>query len=257
MKPINEIESTEVERPEARSRMNRQPSFSFFYGILFLLSVFLVFFNSELFSIVDVRVEGEQDLSQEDVLFLTKLNKGRSIFQVNQKEVRENLLRSPQIASARVKIQLPNRVLIEITERRPACLLLYQDNLLVVGEDSIVIGVKDENEPIELPVVTGIQLSRVQCGERITSPKFKTAMEILMFADDGLREILSEIDLTNYRLLLDLPNWRRSLRVELGDGENIEEKIALNLRSILSNTSPDSLSQIDLRVPSAPTTSRN
>ncbi|HEX3044075.1 MAG TPA: FtsQ-type POTRA domain-containing protein, partial [Bacillota bacterium] len=242
---MNEFESAEVERLDARSRTNRQPNFSLFYGILFLLSVLLVFFNSELFSIKEVSVEGNQDLSQEDVLFLTKLNKGKMIFQVNTKKVSQNLLRNPQIASAKVMIHLPNRVFIEITERRASCLLLYQENLLVVGEDGIVIRVKDENEPIKLPVVTGIQLSRVQCGERITSPEFKTVMEIIMFAGDGLREFLSEIDLTNYRLLLDLPNWRRSLRVELGDGENIEEKIALNLRSILSNTSPDSLSQID------------
>lgn len=202
-------------------------------------------------------MKGNQDLSREDILFLTKLNKGKSIFQVNAKKVRQDLLRNPQIASATVGIQLPNRVLIEITERHPACLLLYQDNLLVVGEDGIVIRVKEENEPIQLPVITGIQLNSIQCGAGITCPEFKTAMEILQFAGDDLRRTLSEIDLANYRLYIDLPNSHRTLRVELGDGEQIEEKIALNLRSILSSASPDSLSQIDLRVPSAPTTSSN
>jgi cell division septal protein FtsQ len=258
MRPMNDndIESAEGVRPSARSHAGRHPNFTLFYGILFLLTVLLVFFNSELFSIKEVLVEGNQDLSQEDVLLITKLNKGKSIFQANPGKVRENLLRNPLIAVAKITIQLPNRVLIEIAERRPLCLLSYRDNLLVVGEDAMVIRVKDENEPIKLPVVTGIQLNRIQCGDRITSSQLKTAVEILQYADDGLREFLSEIDLANYRLYLDLPNWRHTLQVELGDGEQIEEKIALNLRSILSNTTPDSLSKIDLRVPSAPTTSR-
>ncbi|MCL6588508.1 MAG: FtsQ-type POTRA domain-containing protein [Firmicutes bacterium] len=249
MKPMNETDN--IEKAKARSK------FSVFYGILFFLTLLLIFFNSGIFSIEDVLVEGNQDLSPEDVLFITKLNKGKSIFQVNPKKVRENLLQNPQIALAKVTIQFPNRILIEIAERRPICLLSYRDNLLIVGEDATVIGVKDENEPIKLPVVTGIRLGRIQCGGRITNPQFNTAMEILRCSDDNLRRVMSEIDLANYRLYIDLPNWRHTLQVELGNGEQLEEKIALNLRSILSNITPDSLSKIDLRVPSAPTTSRN
>ena len=227
-------------------------NFGALYGFLLLLLVGLIFLNSELFAIKTVSVIGNQELSTEDIIRIAKLNLYRNIFQVDARKIEETMLQNPKVASAKVSCNLPNKVVIKIRERRALCLLLFADNMLLIGEDAVVIGVKGENEPIKLPVVTGIELKKIEFGGVIANPKFKYALEILSYADENLFQALSEIDLRNFQLYLDLPASHHTLEVEFGDENQIEKKM-YNLRAILSNTTPAELSKIDLRSPDFPT----
>jgi cell division protein FtsQ len=233
------------------------PNFEGLFFILFICLIGLIFLNSEFFEVKTVLIQGNQTLSTEDILCNTNLNLSQNIFQINYHQLQKTILRNPKILSAQVYYQLPNQVMIRVQERHQLCLLLYLGNLLIIGEDAVVMGIKAENEPIKLPVVTGIGLNRLQIGGTIKDPQFKIALEILRLADENLRVILGEIDIRNYLLYIDLPNAHHTLKVELGNADQLDEKISKNLRSILSHTVPDELSKIDLRVVSFPTAIKN
>jgi hypothetical protein len=127
------------------------------------------------------------------------------------------------------------------------------NNLLIIGGDGVVMGVQEEAEAVELPIVIGAKLKDVKYGEKIIAPDFQKALEVLRYSDDYLRQVICEIDLNNLKLQLDLPKYSRRVEVELGAAEELEKKIA-NLRAIL--LSPDfdgKLERIDLRVTDLPT----
>ena len=234
---------------------NRQstPNFASLFLVLFILLIVLVFFNSQIFEVKSIIVQGNQTLSNEDILRNTNLNLYQNIFQVDCNQLQRIILNNSRIAAVQVNYQLPDKIVIKIQERVPVCLLLFSDNLLLIGEDAVVMSIKDENEPIKLPVVTGIVINKIKIGEKVKDPQFKVAMEILRYADENLKVILGEIDVKNYLLYIDVPNAQHTLKVELGDSSQLNEKITKNLRSILSHTAPDELLKIDLRVTSFPT----
>jgi len=249
MKPENEL---------THKRANHQkPNFERLYGVLFIFLMGLIILNSSIFNVKAVYIRGNQTLSTADILRNTNLNLSRNIFQIDCNQLRQIIMHNPKIAAAKVFYQFPDKIVIRIRERRPLCLLLFADNLLIIGEDAVVIDLKDENEPIKLPVITGIDLNKIEIGEAIKDQHFNAALAILRLADENLRIILSEIDIKNYVMYIDLPNSHHTLKVELGNAAQLEEKISKDLRSILSRTAPDELSTIDLRIPSFPTVIKN
>jgi cell division protein FtsQ len=208
--------------------------------------------NSDIFTVKEVSVQGNQTIPTEDILLTARLSHYKNIFQVDVVKIQQDILKNPKISAVEVTRIFPYKISIIIKERQPLCLLLYLDNLLVIGDDSVVMAIKDESDPINLPIVTGVKYRKMKVGEKVQNSQFIVALEILKYADANLRQIISEINLTNFQLYLDLPNSHNTLKVELGTDSEIEKKI-YNLRAILSQTSPDELAKVDLRAPDLPT----
>lgn len=232
---------------------NNLPRFDIIFGAVLVILTSLILLNSRFFVVNKVEIQGNQAVPQEDIILKARLNSDRNIFQIDSAQIRNSILHDLRIASVKIKRQLPGKLIIIVRERTPICLLSYLNNLLIIGDDGLVMGIHDETEPVELPVVTGVRLGNVKYGEKVESAEFQAALEILRYADDYLHQIISEIDLERFRLYLDLSDYRHSVKVELGAAERLEEKIT-NLRAILLSPELNGvLEQIDLRVPDLPT----
>jgi cell division protein FtsQ len=242
----------ENDNSSMRESQKKNSRFESLFFILFLVLIGLIFMNSGIFAVKEFVVRGNQGITTEDILLTSRLDLYKNIFQINPVSIQHELLRNPKIASAKIVRNFPDKIIITVRERQPLCLLLYLGNLLVIGEDAVVMEIKDENAPINLPIVSGVKDKRIKVGEKVPAPEFSTALEILKNADENLRENISEINLANYQLYLDLPNSSRTLKVELGTGSQIEKKMD-NLRAVLSQTALENIAKVDLRVPDLPT----
>lgn len=242
----------QIKPKNAYQASQKSPSFERLFLILFIFLMVLIFINSGLFTVRDFVVQGNQSISTEDILLGTDLSH-ENIFQVNPQEVKRKILQNPKIASVELKKIFPNKLLISIRERLPLCMVLYRENSVIIGNDRVVMDIRDKNAPINLPIITGIVLKRVTIGQPIRSPEFSLVMGIFKNVDETLHQNISEINVTNYQIYLDLPNCHHTIKVDLGNPSQIEKKM-YNLRAILSQTSPEKLAKIDLRVPDAPTT---
>jgi cell division protein FtsQ len=230
---------------------SKSPSFERLFLILFVFLLILIFVNSGLFTVRDFVVQGNQNISTEDILLSADLNH-ENIFQVNLQEIKEKILKNPKIASVEVQKIFPNKLLITINERRPLCMILYRENFVVVGNDLVVMEIRDKNTLISLPIITGIIPKKLVIGKPIHSSEYASVLDIFKNVDETLRQYISEINVTNYQIYLDLPNCHHTIKVDLGNPSQMEKKM-YNLRAILSQTSPEKLAKIDLRVPGAPT----
>lgn len=229
------------------------PQFEFIFGVLLVFLICLILLNSKLFAVKSVEIKGNQNVPSEDIILNAGLNADCNIFRIDSKELRTLILQDLRIASVKINRHLPGKVVISIQERFPVCLLSYLNNLIIIGDDGFVMGIQEEAEAIELPIVTGGRFKAVKYGEKIMDSDFRAVLDILKYSDDYLQQVISEIDIDKFRLYLSLPGYHHSVKVELGNEERLEEKIT-NLRSILlSNELIGKLEQIDLRVADLPT----
>lgn len=87
---------------------------------LCLLAVLALFFTSDAFYVHSIAVGGLKTMSSDEIFTLTNVT-GIQIFWVDPEQVRQDILRSPTVADADVRIGWPpNMVQIVITEREPA-----------------------------------------------------------------------------------------------------------------------------------------
>ena len=107
------------------------------------------------FDIAAVSISGRERLSEKDVLAAAGVGPGQTLPFLAVSEVRDRLLATPIVKSARVMKLYPNRLVIEIEERRPAGLWQRDGNVSVVSEDGVpLIDLRDKSF-LGLPFVVG------------------------------------------------------------------------------------------------------
>ncbi len=107
------------------------------------------------FSIKAVTVSGTHELKEQDILSLSGLGPRNSLLFLDAAKVRANLKILPLVKEASVTKLYPDRLLIEIEERRPFALWQVDGELRMVAEDGVVLGLIRDRRFIHLPFVTG------------------------------------------------------------------------------------------------------
>jgi cell division protein FtsQ len=91
------------------------------------------------FRLAEVTVEGRQRTTRADVLAALNVEQGQSIFDVDIARAQENLLRLDWIAGVTVTRILPDRVHVELVERRPYAVWQRGGQLAVIDEEGRAI----------------------------------------------------------------------------------------------------------------------
>jgi len=115
--------------------------------------------TADAFAIREILIEGNHQLGDIDVRRAARLQIGSNVFEVSSKETRNYLLQHPWIEEASVVRKLPGRVRIEIVERKPVALVAL-DQLYLVSEEGAVFKRLGVDDPVDLPVITGIASER-------------------------------------------------------------------------------------------------
>jgi len=115
--------------------------------------------SADAFAIGEIIIEGNHQLEDIDVRRAARLRIGSNIFEVSSEGTRNHLLQHPWIEEATVVRKLPGRVRIEIVERRPVALVAL-DQLYLVSDEGAVFKRLGVDDPVDLPVITGIASER-------------------------------------------------------------------------------------------------
>ncbi len=115
--------------------------------------------SAEAFGIREIIIEGNTQLKDIDVRRAARLQIGSNIFEVSAENARNHLLQHPWVEDATVVRRLPGRVRIQVIERKPVALVALEQLYLVSDEGALFkrLGVDD---PVNLPVITGIASER-------------------------------------------------------------------------------------------------
>lgn len=111
--------------------------------------------TADAFAIREISIEGNRQLDDIDVRRAAHLQIGSNIFEISSQDARNHLLQHPWIEDAKVARRLPGRVRIEVVERNPVALVAL-DQLYLVSDDGAVFKRLGVDDPVDLPVITGI-----------------------------------------------------------------------------------------------------
>ena len=115
--------------------------------------------RSPAFALRSVTIEGEERLSEAEIIRIAGLTVGHNVFEVPPEDALARLVGHPWISQAEVRRRLPGTFELVVRERKPAALLVL-DHVYLIGQDATVFKQVASDDPIDLPVVTGIDQAR-------------------------------------------------------------------------------------------------
>lgn len=205
--------------------------------LLALVGALVYFFLSEEFYIYGAEVVGNELVSAEEIYWKSGLE-GFSIFFVDPAQVEANLLRLPEIARAKVSCTLPNRVRIEVVERRPCFIWETPQARYFVDEGGVIMPARREE-----PGLT-VVLSLLSPGERLPRNLVETVRRLQKALPEAKIFQYSQSDGFSFLYEEHGKNWT----VYLGDDEDLAIKVAA-LKALTQRLASEEIrtESIDLR----------
>jgi len=137
--------------------------------------------SSPHFAIKEIVVRAGQRVSERDIRRLADLNEGDNIIDFRLREVVENIEIHPWVKSASVMRELPDRLVIEVVERKPVAAIALGSLYYVDGEGEIFKKILP-GEDMDLPVLTGITLREVVESKESVVPLIELGISVVSVA---------------------------------------------------------------------------
>ena len=177
--------------------------------------------SADAFAIADIIIEGNHQVEDIDVRRAAGLQIGSNIFEVSNEDARNHLLQHPWVEEATVVRRLPGRIRIEVVEREPVALVAL-DQLYLVSEEGAVFKRLGVDDPVDLPVITGIASERFYDDFDYRTAILLRSMAVLQdYEGAGLskREPVSEIHFEGVNGI-ELFVGADGMNVRLGNGQH-------------------------------------
>ncbi len=214
-------------RRKARQRKarRRRLKMCFVLFIIAALITLVIMCFTVFFPIKRISVSGSKIYSKAEIIKASGLTTKDNLFVVSEEKIEENIRKKlPYVDSIELKRNIPDAVVLTITEAKEQCCFCVDDKYFVVSESGYVLKSQAERPENAFEIVT----SGVSCkvGERV---KYKNSKEEQLVSTITNLFIVNkinvdEIDVTS--LLSLSANVENRFYVNFGSDEYLEEKIA-------------------------------
>ncbi len=181
--------------------------------------IFYALFYSSYFLVTQVDIVGAQRISKEEIIKRSGIKPGVSMFSFFESRVGNELLKNPWLREVNISRELPGKVIIEIKEREPFCLLSGDDGIVYYMDNGgKILGEATPESGMDFPTITGVGSDTLEAG------LLEEAMVILRLSRKSAQlswNVVSEVNLSTFYGVTLFTSDRR--RIEFGRGE-IEDK---------------------------------
>ena len=205
-----------VRADKARVMRNRRIAAMVFQGVLAVSLVVglwlggkellrrFVWENPDYF-LTEIRISTDGALQRDQILQAGNVRTGVNIFTVSTESIRAGIDKLPQVERAEIQKVLPNRVDINITERRPIAWVTESadenptasDRAWLVDARGVMMKTKRMMEEYySLPHISGVAVANCVPGQKINTVEFQAAIQLVRLDSDNLRWQARNIDLT-------------------------------------------------------------
>ncbi|SDU28717.1 Cell division septal protein FtsQ [Verrucomicrobium sp. GAS474] len=149
------------------------------YAAGFLLNQ--AFYENPRYALKTIVVDVKGGLQRKQVIAASRLFTGRNVMTVDLAEVERNVEKLPYVASAQVRRELPDKIIITVSERMPIARIADELKLpLYVDRDGVTIKPM-ANEPLRtnLPEIVGTRFTGVEPGQHLDQPEVLAAVQLL------------------------------------------------------------------------------
>ncbi len=187
------------------SRRRRRGRFSFLLKFLcFLVIIGAVFGALTLFFNMDhIIITGNERYSQEEILRSSGLSVGDNLYLMNKFSVKEKIFADlPYVEEVSINRKLPDTLLIDVRECRPAAAIVTQDGVWLISPKGKILE-RTEEAPHDCARVVGLELNGPAVGAQAAfaeESEFRSSvlLQLLELAQQrGMDTGLDNIDLTD------------------------------------------------------------
>ena len=163
------------------------------------------------YNIAELEVETDGVLKAEDILEASDLHRGENIFRVDLAKAQARVASIPQVEKVLVSRQLPNRVAIQVNERKPVAwiapansfapreVVVASKSAWLVDSNGILMHPKKRNPPdLFLPIIRNYNEGNLTEGQEANSEEVKASLDLLRAQQESTntaRFQIEEIDL--------------------------------------------------------------
>lgn len=156
------VRETRVQRKKRKLALYRRIAAT----ILVLGLIICWSLRTKLLEIEEVKVEGNVNLSVEEIIEASKIQKGANLI-ITKSSKTEDLLKDLSfVESVDVKKKLPGTVIIDIKEREPYVQFHYNYSFAVVDTQGVLLEYATDIKK-DIPLITGFQWQQIKSGETI------------------------------------------------------------------------------------------
>ncbi len=217
--------------------------------ILIVIIVLVGLFISPLFSIHNITVTGNTEVSAEDIITASGIAKGQHLTKVDFKSARFKLLKTPYISDAEIKYGFPGSITINVTEKMPVVYYSFADGFVGINVDGIVTDIVQKDEK-NLPKAKGITLTSYSIGEKpqVDNTKTNQINALIMVAGELYNcGLSSEVAIINVEEISSvILHTHSGIIVNCGDTSELSYKFSI-LKEIL--LVENSIGVVDLSIP--------
>lgn len=198
-----------------------------------LIAAIVYFFLSPIFQIKTITIEGNDKVSQEEILSLSQIELEQNMFQMNANEVKQQIQKNAYIDTVSVKRKLPNEVKITVTERTPSFMLTFANAYIYLNNQGYLLEVA--NRALNLPILVGYQTEEenLKAGNRLCKEDLQKLGDVLQIFESAnsnhIANLITKInmkDKNNY--ILELKSEKKN--VHLGDTSQLSTKMLYILK---------------------------
>ncbi len=222
-----------------------------FWTIVTLAIVFVALCFFPYFSIGEVKVNGIDGLSQEQVIKICNLDKSHNIFAFNTFKAEKALKENPYVKDVSFKKSYPHTLVINIEEYKVRGYIPYMNSYLYIDGEGRVLDSRGDMTK-QLPIVTGLDFDGFKVGQVLDTDNPQAYVAVkemagLFSSYDMLGKVIKMdvSDTDNIHLYVD------KVDVIFGSFEGANDKMA-TLNAILKDMDTSTAGVLDLTI-STPT----
>ena len=198
--------------------------------VLVLVGLFLIRYVANTFLVGEIRLEGAERVDGEDLLILSGIETGDTLWKVPAAEIEEQLKSHVLIRDALVVRVVPDTVKIRIWERKPSLFMATNGRFVVLDSEGVVMEVIRDLPEEHLPYYAGSSLEEpVYLGQRVIEKEVQEVLGYWQKVPEEYQDLIYEIEplMNTWNIYLE-----DGLKISMGQDEELAEKLRL-LRSLI------------------------
>lgn len=226
-----EAEKREMKKRRRRRERIRKKVFGIFLSVLLILCAIIIILKTPLFYIEKLVIEGNEAVSDEEIIRASGLNLGKSIFDRSSSYSERGILSLPYISEVSVEKKLPSTVKITVSELGASFALKLEEKTVLIDKNGKSIaqanGGPDEDK---LPVIICAEDGDFALGDYVKlkdEGKTETLMRLLQCVDYYEFSDITEIDISDEYNIVLICNGELKIKVgTLGSEDELSYKMA-------------------------------
>lgn len=149
---------------------------TFLLSLIFMIVMYF-FFTSQLFNVDKIIVKGNERFTEESIVQISQVETGLNLFKLKSSKIASRLEKEPYIRDVKIKKKLPDKLIINVTERKACAFIKIDKDYVLIDDQGYVL--ERRNKKPKLTQLTGLNVKEDKSGEVIKVEQEKEFIDIL------------------------------------------------------------------------------